>query len=53
MWTRLKKVLSFIRGDFIVLEINRDTVVVDAGNNTTLDIKNVATIFFREAYSLR
>lgn len=50
---RIKKIISFVRGDLIILEIKRDTLVVDAGNNTIKDIKNCARVFFKKAYSLR
>lgn len=50
---RLKKVLAFIRGDFIVLQIDRDSerVVVDAGNSTKRELLAAASVFFKATYN--
>jgi len=52
MIRRLKLLVSFIKGDLIVIDVERNKTIVDAGNNSPQTVKNAATMFFKQAYKL-
>lgn len=52
MFRRLKLLFSFIQGDLIVIDIDNNSTIVDAGNNSPQVVQAAASIFFKEAYNL-
>lgn len=52
MLRRLANVFKVLRGDCIVLTVEADTLIVDAGTQTRDQLKDVASMFFRTVYSL-
>lgn len=52
MLRRLSDLIKFIKGDFIILKIEQDTLVVDAENFRKEQLQEVASTFFRKVYSL-
>jgi hypothetical protein len=44
---RLKNIIPFLRGDFIVLMPKGERLVVDPGNSSRERVKNAATVFMR------
>lgn len=52
MLRRLSDLIKFIKGDFIILKINKDTLVVDAQNFEKDTLREVATTFFQQVYNL-
>lgn len=52
MLKRMSELIRFIKGDFIVLKINSDTLVVDAENFDKTKLKEVASVFLRQVYDL-
>lgn len=52
MLTRIANIMKYIKGDAILLTVNRDTLTVDVGNNDVNKVKDVATQFFKKAYTL-
>lgn len=54
MLKRLMQIPSFLKGEFIVLRVERDIdkLNVDAGNSSPDELKKVATTFFKNAYDL-
>lgn len=49
---RTKNLISFLRGDFIVLMPQGKTLVVDPGNNTKTSVQSAAEVFFDAAVKL-
>jgi hypothetical protein len=49
---RLTRVFKFLRGELIVLEVSEDKLVVDAGNAEKDQLREVASVFFTQVYSL-
>lgn len=52
MIRRLKLLASYIKGDLIVIDIEQNKTIVDAGNNSTQTVQSAATMFFKQAYKL-
>lgn len=52
MMRRLKMLVAYIKGDLIVIDIESNKTVVDAGNNSPQIVQNAATTFFKQAYKL-
>lgn len=54
MINRLLQIPSFLRGELIVLKVDRknDKLTVDAGNQTVDELKTAANTLFRTAYNL-
>jgi hypothetical protein len=54
MINRLKQIPSFLKGDLIVLKVDKasDKLTVDAGNKTADELKTAANTLFRTAYNL-
>lgn len=49
---RLIKIPSFLRGDYIVIMQDGDSLVVDCGNSDKHKIKSAASVFFQKAYNM-
>ena len=51
---RIKRVASYIRGDFIIVTVDRATekLTVDAGNNSAEEVRKVANTLFRAAHNI-
>jgi hypothetical protein len=52
MLRRIGSLFKFIRGDFIVLKVDKDTLVIDAENFKKPQLQKIATTFFQKVYSL-
>lgn len=52
MLNRIFKVVKYIKGDAVLITVNRDTLEVDAGKRDADQVKTIATRFFKEAYTL-
>lgn len=54
MLNRIRKILSFVRGDFIIviLDNERQKLIVDAGNNSKEQLKKVANTLFKSAHNI-
>jgi len=52
MMRRLKMLVAYIKGDLIVIDIEGNKTIVDAGNNSPQTVQNAATTFFKQAYKL-
>lgn len=54
MINRLKQIPSFLRGDLIVLNVDKHNqkLIVDAGNKTPDELKTAANTLFKTAYNL-
>lgn len=49
---RIGRLAPYLKGESIVLEVEKDTLYVDAGNCSKMEVKQVAGDFFRNAYTL-
>lgn len=54
MINRLKQIPSFLRGDLIVLKVDKENskLTVDAGNKSAEELRTAANTLFRTAYNL-
>lgn len=54
MLRRLKQIPEFLRGELIVLKVDRanNKLTVDAGNTSVDELKTVANTLFKQAYNL-
>ena len=54
MLQRIREIPSFLRGEFIVLKVDKqnDKLTVDAGNTSPEELKTVANTLFKKAYRL-
>lgn len=52
MLSTLRKLIKVLRGECIVLIVEGETLIVDAGNKSPAELRNVASAFFKSAYSL-
>jgi hypothetical protein len=50
MLRRMSDILKFIKGDFIILKVNKNTLTVDARNFEQEKLKEVASKFFHQVY---
>lgn len=41
-----------LNGDCVILYIKDDTLIVDAGNKSAKEIKEIANVFFKHAYQI-
>lgn len=48
----IKRVQQFLKGDCVVLTVQGDTLIVDAGNKSSEEVKALANTFFKHAYEL-
>lgn len=48
----IKRLFHVLRGDSVILTVHEDTLIVDAGNKSAEDVKNIASTFFKKAYTL-
>lgn len=48
----IKRIVQVIRGDCVVLTVQGDTLIVDAGNKSAEEVKTLASTFFKSAYKL-
>lgn len=54
MLERIKQLPGFLRGDFIVLKVDKENnkLTVDAGNKTEEDLRTAANTLFKRAYKI-
>lgn len=52
MLKRIIEIIKFLRGDFIVLKIEHNTLRVDAEHFEKEKLKEVASTFFHHVYNL-
>jgi hypothetical protein len=52
MLKRLSDLVKYLKGELIVLKIERNTLVVDAENFEKERLQDVATMFFKQTYNL-
>jgi hypothetical protein len=52
MLRRLRNLVGYIRGEFIVLKVDKNHLVVDAEHFEKSKLQEVASIFFQRVYNL-
>jgi hypothetical protein len=50
---KLKKAAKVFKSDCVVLVVQDDTLIVDAGNKSAEEVKSLASTFFKTAYRLK
>lgn len=50
--TLLKQLYKLLSGQLIILELQGEKLVVYTGEHSTRQVKEAATVFFKEAYKL-
>lgn len=49
---RLKKAITVLVKDSVVISVEKDGLLVQAGNKSAEDVKTIAVNFFKSAYKL-
>lgn len=49
----MHKLKSILKGDCVVLIVENDKLIVDAGNHSAEEVKTLASTFFKTAYKLK
>lgn len=52
MLKRLIQIPSFLKGELIVLKVDKNKLTVDAGTRSHDELKSAATTLFKKAYNL-
>jgi hypothetical protein len=50
--TKLKTILSVLKGESVVLTVNNKELTVQAGNKNPNELQSIAATFFKSAYQL-
>lgn len=48
----IKRLQQILKGDCVVLTVDGDTLIVDAGNKSAKEVKELANVFFKHAYQI-
>ena len=49
---KVVNVLRVVKGNAVILSVENDTLVIDAGNKSAEDLKKIASTFFKSVYKL-